>query len=87
MCKLITKSDVWILHKRTELTILGLSNIHVAVSTIELLRLTNVMSYKYILSSSNLSFIPAEGVLSNTPMNSSDPQPTKLFLANEKLDV
>ena len=57
------------------------------MSTIEILRLTNVMSYKYILSSPNLSFIPAEGVLSNTPMNSSDSQPTKLSSANEKIDV
>lgn len=57
------------------------------MSTIKILRLSNVMSYKYILSSPNLSFIPAEGVLNNTPMNSSDSQPTKLSSANEKFDV
>ena len=45
------------------------------------------MTYKYILSSPNLSFIPAEGVLSNTPMSSSDSQPTKLSSANETFDV
>ena len=49
MCKFIRKSDEWILHKPTVLTILGLFfNIHVAMSAIEILRLTNVMSYKYI---------------------------------------
>ena len=88
MCKFIRKSDEWILHKPTELTILGLFfNIHVAMSAIQILRLTKVMSYKYILSSPNLNFIPAEGVLSNTPMNSSDSQPTKLSSANEQFDV
>ena len=88
MCKFIKKSDEWILHKPTELTILGLFfNIHVAMSAIQILRLTKVMSYKYILSSPNLNFMPAEGVLSNTPMNSSDSQPTKLSSANEQFDV
>ena len=48
------------------------------MSTIKILRLTNVMSYKYIFFSPNLIFIPAEGVLSNTPMNSSDSQPNKI---------
>ena len=53
------------------------------MSTIKILRLTNVMSYKYILFSPNLIFIPAEGVLSNTPMNSSDSQPTKLTVFSQ----
>ena len=62
LSQIIRKSDNWILHEPNKFKILGMfSIIYVAMATIEILHFNviNVMSYEYIFSVPNLSFIPA----------------------------
>ena len=65
VCKFMRKSNEWILHKATKFkfsVVLNYSCFHGNDRNLKL-NLMNKMPYKCILAASNLSFVPAESLI------------------------